>query len=66
MTRTQRLILAAGLFTILFVLLILAGSMAWAADYRRIGLLCYVLSLIAIGGQLLSIVLIGRRPRDRK
>ncbi len=63
MTRTQRLVLAAGLFTVLFVLLILAGSMAWAADWRRLGLLCYLLSFGAIGGQIFSIVLVGRRNK---
>ncbi len=66
MKRTQRLILAAGLFTILFILLILAGSMAWSADWRRLAILCYLLSLAAIGGQLFAIILVGRQSKATK
>ena len=61
MKRNHKIILAVVLFTLLFMLLILAGALAWADGSRRTAILCFVLSPVAVGGQIVSLLQLGRK-----
>ncbi|MDO5686247.1 MAG: hypothetical protein Q4G42_02475 [Neisseria sp.] len=60
MTERKKYLTAAILMTVLFMLFVLCGSLLFGWGYRRWAMICLLPALLAMGGQMFSVLMLSR------
>lgn len=57
MPAPKKYLLALFAFTVIFLLLVVCGSLLWSWSYRRAAFACFALAMLAVFGQVFSLLL---------